>query len=160
MKPVHLAVLLFALLLAHVACEQRREPLPSIRDGVSNGTEEKPKEERVEAKEGPRRETYALEEEPEPEGDEDEYTPPAERSRLGEHEYTVVVGSFNRREMADQLSYELRMIRINNFIDKVNGKWEVCVGQYRSRGLAKNTLKRVRDKGYEQAVIVGPGREK
>ena len=61
--------------------------------------------------------------------------------------------------MADQLSYELRMIRINNFVDKVNGKWDVCVGQYRSRGLAKNIFERLRDKGYENAILVGPGRE-
>ncbi len=158
MKPTLLLVLLYALLGANLACDQRREPLPSNRDGVSNGTQEEPKEERSDERKDARREDDEIGQEPEPDRNDEEYIPPAERSQLGDKEYTVVVGSFNRREMADQLSYELRMLRINNFVDKINGKWEVCVGQYRSRGLAKNTLNRVRDKGYEQAVIIGPGR--
>ena len=158
MKPATLLLLLSVLFLFVFACDQRREPPPSNRDGVSNGTEKEeksvPEEEKREEKRREREEEPA----PEPDRNDDEYIPPAERSQLRDDEYTVVVGSFSRREMADQLSYELRMIRINNFVDKVNGKWDVCVGQYRSHGLAKNTLQRVRDKGYEQAEIVGPGR--
>lgn len=152
-------ILFLALLAINLACDQQRQPPPSYRDGVSNGTEEKPKEESTDERKERRNEDDLTDEVPEPDRNDDEYIPPAERSQLGDKEYTVVVGSFARREMADQLSYELRMIRINNFVDKVNGKWDVCVGQYRSRGLAKNIFERLRDKGYENAVIVGPGRE-
>ncbi len=157
MKPISLFVVLCVLFAINLACEQQRQPPPSNRDGVSNGTEEQAREETPDERKSRRREDDVIEE-PEPDRNDDEYLPPAERSQLGDKEYTVLVGSFSRREMADQLSYELRMIRINNFVDKVNGKWEVCVGQYGSRGLAKNTFERLRDKGYENAVIVGPGR--
>lgn len=159
MKPATLPLLLSALLLFVFACDPRREPPPTQRDGVSNGAEPEDKgAPREEDKREDKRREREEEPPPEPDRNDEEYVPPAERSQLGDDEYTVVVGSFSRREMADQLSYELRMLRINNFVDKVNGKWDVCVGQYRSRGLAKNTLQRVRDKGYEQAEIIGPGR--
>lgn len=139
------------------ACEsQRTEAPPTNRDGISNGTEPQPKQELEEiGREAPIRDRERSE--PEPDHNDPEYVPPAERSQLGKSKYTVIVGSFDRLERADQLSFELRMLRINNFVDRANGKWHVCVGQYPTRGLAKNVLDRVRDKGYFDAQVVGPG---
>ncbi len=143
-------VLMASLFFASACTEQRSGPPPSNRDGVSNGIQE----EKREVPDDTRREDETV---PEPDRNDEDYIPPAERSQLGDNKYTVLVGSFDRIEPADQLSFELRMLRINNFVDRANGRWHVCVGQYPSRGLAKNVLNRVRDKGYYGAHVIGPG---
>ncbi len=154
MRTSYWLTFLLAAVFLYGACTQRTEPPPSNRDGVSNGTEP---ETTGGLEEIGREKPVGDRAEPEPDRNDPEYVPPAERSKLGESEYTVVVGSFERAEQADQLSFELRTARINNFVDRANGKWHVCVGQYRSRGLAKNMLARVRDKGYYNAEIASPG---
>lgn len=157
MRTLFRVTVLGMIVFTFFACEsQRTDSPPAYRDGISNGTEPQPKDELEEIgreERGSERENS----EPEPDRNDPEYVPPAERSQLGDGKYTVVVGSFDRIERADQLSFELRMLRINNFVDRANGKWHVCVGQYPTRGLAKNVLGRVRDKGYFEAQVVGPG---
>lgn len=156
MKSSSWLVLLPCAFFLSFACNQRTDPPPTNRDGISNGTEPQSNGELEEiGREEPRPDRERRE--PDQNHNDPEYIPPAERSQLGDSKYTVVVGSFDRVERADQLSFELRMLRINNFVDRANGKWHVCVGQYPTRGLAKNILDRVRDKGYYDARVIGPG---
>ncbi len=141
--------LMMVIVALAAACTQRTDTPPTNRDGIAGGSNTPP----------PKQETPA----PQPgKGEERMPVEPIlddleERPILGDNEFTVLAGSFSRREQAEELAFSLRMQRINNFIDHVGGEWFVCVGQYGSSRGARNTLRLVRQKGFSDAVIYGPG---
>lgn len=132
--------LVVAVLLV-VACTDRGQNPPSVRDGVSTGA--------------PDSELPA----PPPEGGNPpaggDLEPPA--SPLGEYAYSVLVDAFDQRLDADHLAYQLRMKRINNFVYQYDGEWRVCVGLYATKARARRTLRQVYEKGFTEARVIGPG---
>jgi len=83
--------------------------------------------------------------------------PRAPKGEVKRDEYTVQVGIFNRAEEADQLAYELRAQRVNNFVQQVGGRWRVCVGRYYSEGRAKKMENQLRGMGFANATVIAPG---
>lgn len=83
-------------------------------------------------------------------------TPSSPKGEVGRNEYTIQVGIFDRAEAADNLSYELRAQRINNFVQPVGNRWRVCVGRYQSRSRAESTLRILHNRGFVKAVIIVP----
>jgi len=131
-----LALMLPVLFL--LACDGPPENPPSIRDGVSSGLEDE-----IEVPETPQ---------PSP-----EHGVSKEEGALGEQEYTVLVGSFEQMNRAEQLAQELRASRVNNFIYRKDGRWRVCVGRYATRKRASSTAMLLHEKGFTSAVVIGPG---
>jgi len=83
-------------------------------------------------------------------------TPRAPRGEVKRNEYTVQVGLFNRVEEADQLAYELRALRVNNFVQPTDRQWRVCVGRYYSAARADRMLRQIQALGYTSAQIYPP----
>lgn len=126
-----------------VACTQRTEPPPANRDGIAGGSNT------------PKTGTPSNgKEDPAGFPDEDDFGPDYV---LGANEFTVLMGRFSAREEAEELAFALRQKRINNFIEETGGEWLVCVGRYSSVNGAKSTLKVLRQKGYAEAELYGPG---
>ena len=138
-------VLIVAALTGFAACVQRTDA-PTNRDGIAGGSNVTAKQETPTPKPGPERERAA-----------DIPVDWQPKTTLGDNEYTVLVGSYVRREQAEETAYALRMQRINNFVDHVGDEWLVCVGEYHSANGARNTLKILRQRGFSDAVIYGPG---
>lgn len=131
---------ILASLSVLLACTDRGQNPPSVRDGVSVGA---PGETPAPQPDRP----Y----EPLP----DEVEPP--KSPLGEYGYSVLVGAFDNRLDADHLAFQLRMKRINNTAYFYNGEWRVCVGVYATRSRARRILRQVHEKGFTTARVIGPG---
>jgi cell division septation protein DedD len=83
--------------------------------------------------------------------------PRAPKGEVKRNEYTVEVGLFNRPEEADQLAYELRAQRVNNFVQPVGKQWRVCVGRYFSEGRANRMANQLRGMGFANAKVIAPG---
>ncbi|MDZ7289143.1 MAG: SPOR domain-containing protein [candidate division KSB1 bacterium] len=132
-------ILLALVILANWACTQSREDQPpSNRDGVSDGSADRADKPSDGQARTPSRQ------------------PSAPKGEVKRGEFTVQVGIFDRPEAADQLAYELRAQRINNFIQPVGRRWRVCVGRYYSRDRAERTLRQLTAMGFTQAVIIAP----
>ncbi len=128
-------------LLFVVACTDRGQNPPSVRDGVSTGAPD------TEAPAPPP-------DRGQPPAGGDLEPPP---SPLGEYAYSVLVDAFAQRLDADHLAYQLRMKRINNFVYLYEGEWRVCVGTYATKARARRTLRQVHEKGFTSARVIGPG---
>lgn len=83
--------------------------------------------------------------------------PRAPKGEVKRDEYTVQVGLFDRPEDADQLAYELRAQRVNNFVQPVGKQWRVCVGRYYSEGRASRMADQLKAMGFAEAKVVAPG---
>lgn len=83
--------------------------------------------------------------------------PRAPKGEVKRNEYTVQVGIFNRAEEADQLAYELRAQRVNNFIQPVGKQWRVCVGRYYSEGRATRMANQLKGMGFTESKVIAPG---
>lgn len=84
-------------------------------------------------------------------------SPRAPRGEVKRNEYTVQVGIFNRADEADQLAFDLRAQRVNNFVQPVGNQWRVCVGKYYTEGRATRMAKQLQSLGYTQAKVITPG---
>jgi len=71
--------------------------------------------------------------------------------------YTVLVGDFSSPDLADECVQHLHKHRVNGFIQQVDGSWHVTVGTYASVGRAESTRRVLLQKGFRDAVVVGPG---
>jgi cell division septation protein DedD len=84
-------------------------------------------------------------------------SPRAPRGDVKRNEYTVQVGIFNRAEEADQLAFDLRAQRVNNFVQQVGNQWRVCVGKYYSEGRATRMANQLKSMGFSEAKVIAPG---
>ncbi|MCG3121326.1 MAG: hypothetical protein ALAOOOJD_04370 [bacterium] len=84
-------------------------------------------------------------------------TPRAPKGEVKRNEYTVQVGIFNRAEDADQLAYELRAQRVNNFVQSVGKQWRVCVGRYYSEARATRMANQLKGMGFTDSKVIAPG---
>lgn len=84
-------------------------------------------------------------------------SPRAPRGEVKRNEYTVQVGIFNRADEADQLAFDLRAQRVNNFVQQVGNQWRVCVGKYYTEGRATRMAKQLQGLGFAQAKVITPG---
>lgn len=84
-------------------------------------------------------------------------SPRAPRGEVKRNEYTVQVGIFNRADEADQLAFDLRAQRVNNFVQPVGKQWRVCVGKYYTEGRATRMAKQLQSLGFAQAKVITPG---
>ncbi len=84
-------------------------------------------------------------------------SPRAPRGEVKRNEYTVQVGIFNRADEADQLAFDLRAQRVNNFVQPVGNQWRVCVGKYYTEGRATRMAKQLQSLGFTQAKVITPG---
>jgi len=84
-------------------------------------------------------------------------TPRAPRGEVKRNEYTVQVGIFNRADQADQLAFDLRAQRVNNFVQQVGNQWRVCVGKYYSEGRANRMANQLKSMGFSEAKVIAPG---
>ena len=84
-------------------------------------------------------------------------SPRAPRGEVKRNEYTVQVGIFNRADEADQLAFDLRAQRVNNFVQPVGNQWRVCVGKYYSEGRATRMANQLKSMGFSEAKVIAPG---
>lgn len=84
-------------------------------------------------------------------------SPRAPRGEVKRNEYTVQVGIFNRADAADQLAFDLRAQRVNNFVQPVGNQWRVCVGKYYTEGRAMRMAKKLQGMGFTEAKVITPG---
>jgi len=84
-------------------------------------------------------------------------SPRAPRGEVKRNEYTVQVGIFNRADEADQLAFDLRAQRVNNFVQPVGNQWRVCVGKYYTEGRATRMAKQLQSMGFTGAKVITPG---
>jgi len=85
-------------------------------------------------------------------------SPRAPRGEVKRNEYTVQVGIFNRADEADQLAFDLRAQRVNNFVQQVGKQWRVCVGKYYSEGRANRMANQLKSMGFSEAKVIAPGK--
>ena len=85
-------------------------------------------------------------------------SPRAPRGEVKRNEYTVQVDIFNRVDQADQLAFDLRAQRVNNFVQPVGKQWRVCVGKYYSAGRANRMANQLKSMGFSEAKVIAPGK--
>ncbi len=70
--------------------------------------------------------------------------------------YTILVGSHFDQASASTQHNSLTQRRVNSHTFMQNGKYFVCVGKFNSSREANSQLQRLRSKGFENAIVVGP----
>lgn len=70
--------------------------------------------------------------------------------------YTVVVGATNDRVEAAAIQSQLNRARIRSHVVIQDERYFVCVGKYPSSRDANEALRKVHDKNFESAIVVGP----
>jgi len=71
--------------------------------------------------------------------------------------YTIVVGRFGTPQEASSFMAELRSRNIDNFIlQTTDGQFLICVGKQLSAGRTGRLLNTLRDRGYNNLIILPP----
>jgi len=135
MKLDKLSILFFTtVLLLAPGCGNDRKDAPSNREGYTDSS--------ISAPDAPPKK----DEKPAPDG---------ENKPDDGGAYVVEVGSFENMEAAMKMSQELRLARINNDIQRIDGKkFRVVVGKGYSRGRAEKMLDKILEAGFGNAKVV------